>query len=98
MVIVGVKDLKNQLSQYLQYVKDGEKVIITEHNKVIAEISVPVQKKQDSMSLVEKELEKLSREGEVILAKRNKSRVKLPGTKENIDWEKIYNETRADRL
>jgi prevent-host-death family protein len=98
MLTVGVRDLKNQLSQYLQYVKDGEKVIITEHNKIIAEISVPVQEKEDNIEFFEKELERLNKEGEVILAKRNKSYVKLPETKENIDWEKIYNETRADRL
>jgi prevent-host-death family protein len=98
MLMVGVRDLKNQLSQYLQYVKNGEKVIITEHNKIIAEISVPVQDKKDNVSLIEKELEKLSKEGEIILAKRNKSYVKLPETKEKIDWEKIYNETRADRI
>jgi prevent-host-death family protein len=98
MLTVGVRDLKNQLSQYLQYVKDGEKVIVTEHNKIIAEISVPVQTKEDNSEFFEKELEKLNKEGEVILAKRNKSYVNLPETKENIDWEKIYNETRADRL
>jgi prevent-host-death family protein len=96
--MVGVRDLKNQLSQYLQYVKNGEKVIVTEHNKIIAEISVPAEKKEDTALFFEKELEELSKEGEIILAKRNKSYAKLPETKENIDWEKIYNETRADRL
>jgi prevent-host-death family protein len=98
MLLVGVRDLKNQLSQYLQYVKNGEKVIITEHNKIIAEISVPVEEKEDTIPVVEKELERLSNEGEIILAKRNKSYVNLPKTEENIDWEKIYNETRADRI
>ncbi|MDR1949115.1 MAG: type II toxin-antitoxin system prevent-host-death family antitoxin [Spirochaetaceae bacterium] len=98
MLMVGVRDLKNQLSQYLQYVKDGEKVIITEHNKIIAEISVPIQEIEDNIEFFEKELEKLNKAGEVLLAERNKSYVKLPETKENIDWEKIYNETRADRL
>jgi prevent-host-death family protein len=77
MLMVGVRDLKNQLSQYLQYVKDGEKVIITEHNKIIAEISVPVQKKEDNIEFFEKELEKLNKEGEIILAKRNKSNVEV---------------------
>jgi prevent-host-death family protein len=51
MLMVGVRDLKNQLSQYLQYVKDGEKVIITEHNKIIAEISVPVQEKERLLNI-----------------------------------------------
>lgn len=41
MIAVGVRDLKNQLSQYLQYVKRGERVYITEYNKVISEISLP---------------------------------------------------------
>ena len=45
MITVGIRDLKNQLSLYLQYVKNGEKVIITEHNKVIAEISIPEKEK-----------------------------------------------------
>jgi antitoxin (DNA-binding transcriptional repressor) of toxin-antitoxin stability system len=98
MLMVGVRDLKNQLSQYLQYVKNGEKVIITEHNKIIAEISFPLEKKEDNLSVVEKELENLSKEGELILAKRNTSYAKLPETKQKIDWEKIYNATRADRV
>jgi prevent-host-death family protein len=98
MLMVGVRDLKNQLSQYLQHVKNGEKVIVTEHNKIIAEISVPDEKKEDNMLFIEQELEKLSQEGEIILAKRNKSYTILPETRENIDWEKIYHETRADRL
>jgi antitoxin (DNA-binding transcriptional repressor) of toxin-antitoxin stability system len=97
MITVGVRDLKNQLSHYLQYVKDGEKVIITEHNKIIAEIALPAQEKEDSISRFERELEKLSQEGELILAKRNTSCVTLPETNETIDWEKIYHETRADR-
>jgi antitoxin (DNA-binding transcriptional repressor) of toxin-antitoxin stability system len=41
MLTVGVRDLKNRLSHYLQYVKEGEKVVITEHNKIIAEITLP---------------------------------------------------------
>jgi prevent-host-death family protein len=98
MLMVGVRDLKNQLSQYLQYVKDGEKVVITEHNKIIAEISVPAGEGEDNILSVEKRLEELSKEGEIILAKRNKSYARLPETKESIDWEKIYNEIRADRL
>ncbi|MDR3247736.1 MAG: type II toxin-antitoxin system prevent-host-death family antitoxin [Treponema sp.] len=98
MLTVGVRDLKNQLSQYLQYVKDGEKVIVTEHNKIIAEISVPRKENGVEISPIEKKLEKLSKEGEIILAKRNKSYVKIPETKEKIDWETIYNEVRADRV
>jgi prevent-host-death family protein len=95
MVTVGVRDLKNQLSHYLQFVKDGEKVIVTEHNKIIAEITVPEQKKDEIQ--IEQKLIELSKAGDIILAKRAKSYAKLPETKEKLDWESVYNEIRADR-
>ncbi|MBE9570635.1 MAG: type II toxin-antitoxin system prevent-host-death family antitoxin [Proteobacteria bacterium] len=38
MISAGIKDLKNQLSRYLTYVKRGEDVVITERGKVIARI------------------------------------------------------------
>jgi antitoxin (DNA-binding transcriptional repressor) of toxin-antitoxin stability system len=98
MLTVGVRDLKNQLSQYLQYVKNGEKVVVTEHDKIIAEITVPQRDNREGVSLIEEKLEQLSKDGEIILAKRNKSRVKIPTTSENLDWETVYNEVRADRL
>jgi len=38
MITTGIKDLKNKLSRYLSYVKDGEEVLVTERGKVIARI------------------------------------------------------------
>ncbi|MDR1129042.1 MAG: type II toxin-antitoxin system prevent-host-death family antitoxin, partial [Treponema sp.] len=73
MITVGVRDLKNQLSQYLQYVKDGEKIIVTEHNRIIAEIIVP-EKKNANIS-IEKKFEQLKKEGKMILSKRNETLV-----------------------
>ena len=96
MITVGVRDLKNRLSLYLQYVKDGEKVIITEHNKTIAEINIP--EKKENLIAVEEKLIKLSKEGEIILAKSNKSRLKLPKINENLDWTTVYDEIRANRI
>jgi antitoxin (DNA-binding transcriptional repressor) of toxin-antitoxin stability system len=98
MLTVGIRDLKNQLSQYLQFVKNGEKVVVTEHNKIIAEITVPLKKDENELSSIEKKLEQLSKDGEIILAKRNKSYVTIPETNEKVDWEVIYNEVRADRI
>jgi antitoxin (DNA-binding transcriptional repressor) of toxin-antitoxin stability system len=97
MLTVGVRDLKNRLSEYLQYVKNGEKVVITEHNKIIAEITVPNKNNEDEILSFKKKLEQLSNDGEIILAKRNKSYVKIPETKEKLNWEIIYNDVRADR-
>jgi hypothetical protein len=48
--------------------------------------------------VIEQKLQQLSREGEIILAKRNKSRVSLPETRETLDWETVYNEVRSDRF
>jgi len=96
MITVGIRDLKNQLSRYLQYVKDGEKVIITEHDIIIAQISVP--EKDEIPGIIEEKLLRLSREGDIIPAKRNKSCVRLPEIKEKLDWETVYDEIRADRI
>ncbi len=38
MKSTGIKELKNQLSRYLTYVKRGEDVVITERGRVIARI------------------------------------------------------------
>jgi prevent-host-death family protein len=90
MIAVGVRDLKNQLSQYLQYVKQGEKVVITEHNRIIAEISSP--SKEVSNSDVEIELEKLTAAGKLIKAKRNNSIQLKAETPSGIDWISVYKE------
>ena len=96
MITVGVRSLKNQLSQYLQYVKDGEKVVITEHDKIIAEINIP--KQEELSATVEKKLLKLSKEGDIIPAKRNKTYVQLPEINEKLDWQSVYNKIRLDRI
>ena len=38
MIVAGVKELKNALSRYLDFVKNGEDLLITERGKVIARI------------------------------------------------------------
>jgi antitoxin (DNA-binding transcriptional repressor) of toxin-antitoxin stability system len=99
MIKVGVRDLKNQLSLYLDYVKAGQKVLVTEYNQTVAEISVPLEQAQ-AVSLAEK-LKQLSTRGEVILAQRNNSTAKLPKTVKNtprLNWRVVYERTRSDRF
>lgn len=36
MITVGIKELKNRLSHYLREIKKGEKIAITEREKIIA--------------------------------------------------------------
>ncbi|GHV28703.1 hypothetical protein AGMMS4952_13070 [Spirochaetia bacterium] len=41
MITASVLEIRDQLSHYLQYVKNGEKIGIIEKNHIIAEISMP---------------------------------------------------------
>ena len=51
MKTAGIKDLKNRLSYYLREVKKGEKILITEREKVIATI-VPVERASEDAKLL----------------------------------------------
>jgi antitoxin (DNA-binding transcriptional repressor) of toxin-antitoxin stability system len=41
MKTVGVRELKNRLSEYLRQARAGEKVLVTDRGQVIAELSAP---------------------------------------------------------
>ncbi|UJS16590.1 MAG: type II toxin-antitoxin system prevent-host-death family antitoxin [Candidatus Jettenia sp.] len=51
MITVGIKELKNRLSHYLREIKKGEKIVITEREKVIATI-VPVERANEDSQLL----------------------------------------------
>jgi antitoxin (DNA-binding transcriptional repressor) of toxin-antitoxin stability system len=55
MISVGIRELKSHLSQYIELVKNGENIIITEHNKVVAELKTPEPNKAQ-----ENEVQKIS--------------------------------------
>lgn len=92
MISVGVRDLKNQLSQYLQYVKHGERVLITEHNRIIAEISLP--REGQKVDSVEEALERLAVSGKLQKAKRNSSAATSSEVAPTVDWISVYRENR----
>jgi len=48
MKSVGVRDLKNRLSEYLRRVRLGESVLVTDRGEVVAELSPPGQGQTDS--------------------------------------------------
>lgn len=100
MKSVGVKSLKDNLSSYLRLVKNGEVVLVTDHNEVIAEIKKPVADLNSNDSKFNQFLLEQASLGRLTLAKRNKSSLKKPTNKIRVkqsDWKKIYEETRADR-
>lgn len=48
MKTVGVRELKNRLSEYLRQVRAGESVLVTDRGEVVAEISPPGQGQTDA--------------------------------------------------
>jgi prevent-host-death family protein len=47
MKTVGVRDLKNRLSEYLRRVRAGESLLVTDRGEVVAELLPPGQVKAD---------------------------------------------------
>ncbi|MGD0504902.1 MAG: type II toxin-antitoxin system prevent-host-death family antitoxin [Steroidobacteraceae bacterium] len=47
MKTVGVRDLKNKLSEYLRRVRLGESVLVTDRGEVVAELQPPGQRQGD---------------------------------------------------
>lgn len=41
MHAVGIRDLKNRLSEYLRLVKAGERILVTDRGEVVAELGPP---------------------------------------------------------
>ena len=68
MSIVGIKELKNRLSQYLQRTKQGDEVVVTERGKPIALIQ-PIQSAARAVSL-DARLARLAAQGVVTLPTR----------------------------
>jgi prevent-host-death family protein len=47
MMTVGIRELKNRLSEYLRAVAAGEHVLVTDRGEVVAELSAPGQRASD---------------------------------------------------
>jgi len=64
MRTVGLKTLKNKLSEYVRLAAAGETVVVTDRNRVVAEIGPPRSREQESV------IERGIREGWIRPAKR----------------------------
>lgn len=67
MRVVGVKELKARLSEYLRLVKTGEVVLVTDRNEVVAELR-PARRGGVMLEDLEAALDGLSESGEVTRA------------------------------
>jgi antitoxin (DNA-binding transcriptional repressor) of toxin-antitoxin stability system len=65
MRTVGLKTLKNKLSEYVRLAAAGETVVVTDRNRVVAEIGPPRQQVHESV------IERGIREGWIRPAKRD---------------------------
>ncbi|PKA06467.1 type II toxin-antitoxin system Phd/YefM family antitoxin [Leptospira harrisiae] len=101
MISVGIRELKSHLSQYIELVKNGENVLITEHNRVVAELKYPG--KEESNNNIQKILNKLANEGKLIPAKRKSTQISKI-QKQNLnqkkkgDWWAIYQDSKEDKF
>jgi prevent-host-death family protein len=99
MKTVGIRNLKNSLSQYINMVKSGEKILITDHNRIVAEI-IPSTGEKIQSDLLEKYLTEQSEKGSLLLSY-GKLKIEKRGGKKKYNMKKlseIYEETRRERL
>jgi prevent-host-death family protein len=72
MKVVGVKELKARLSEYLRLAKAGESILVTERNEVVAELRGARRQAPSASGRLEDILEALAATGEVTRAARPK--------------------------
>ena len=71
MKVVGIKQLKARLSEYVRLVKAGETVLVTERDEVVAELR-PARRHAPIADRVEELLEALAASGEITRAAQTK--------------------------
>ncbi len=100
MISVGVRELKSHLSQYIDLVKKGENILITEHNKVVAELKFLEPKPSDDTKIKEV-FSKLVSEKKMIPAKRKSIAISKKASNakkiKQKDWWKFYQEAKEDK-
>jgi prevent-host-death family protein len=93
MDTVGVRELRQNLSVYLDRVKDGESLQVTEFGRVVA-LLTPLAKKEMNV------FERLVAEGKAIAPTKSLRNIRLPkpGPPGVPTSQEILDEIRADRL
>ena len=102
MLAIGIRELKSQLSQYIKIVQTGEILLITDRNRIVAELRGSSQDKNFSNDAkIEKYISKSTEAGIIKKAVRSESFIdsfyKKNKTKAKLDWRKVYAEIKEDR-
>jgi len=104
MKAVGIKNLKNNLSRYLQEVRKGELVYVLDRDEIVAEMYKPTSEVSGKVSAWEAFINAEARQGSIRLASENVDAKKLlkkipPLPKElQEELQKIYEDVRSDRF
>lgn len=70
MRTIGVRELKAQLSRALRDVQDGERYLVTDRGRVVAELRAPSLDDDKNLSASEQGMLRMVRAGELRLAER----------------------------
>ncbi len=99
MVTVGIRNLRNSLSKYIDLVKSGEKVLITDHKRIVAELK-PAEQVDDKSAVLKQYLDAQIESGSLIKATQNTVlKPKMKHKKADSDSiKKIYREARKERI
>jgi len=97
MKAVGLRELKNRLSEYIRQVRSGEGVLVTDRGEVVAELVPPGQATTDSS--VPSGLVLLARKGLLTLGSQNDSSLypALPRLLRRRRAEQLLDEERGPR-
>ena len=101
MKSVGIKVLKDNLSKYLRMVRDGEIVLVTDRDEVIAEIQSPQRLVSTSVTRWDLFLRQEERRGSVRRPKAGPvpsidDLRKLPRPAEKVDLQRLLDQIRSD--
>jgi antitoxin (DNA-binding transcriptional repressor) of toxin-antitoxin stability system len=97
---VGIKNLKNRLSAYLRRVRRGHVLLVTDRDRVIAEIR-PAGDDRNGASRLQSGLRRMAERGEATLRTKRPGPWKvepLSGGPLPISAERLLEEVRADRV
>jgi prevent-host-death family protein len=94
MQAVGIKSLKNKLSEYVRAAAAGETVLVTDRGRVVAELVAP--RVREDASIAEQRMGELIREGLVTPA-RVLSKARLPRRKPVAKLATVMRELDEDR-
>jgi antitoxin (DNA-binding transcriptional repressor) of toxin-antitoxin stability system len=100
MIRVGVRELRNKLSRYLRLVREGQTVLVTDRDRVVAEIRQ--REAAGGTDSLRRYLEVGGMSGTIRPAAHTRSRIRTllsarGAAHRSAEWKAAYEESRADR-